>query len=650
MIRKQFDELKSSGRLPSPSGIGLKIMRMTQTDSWDITDLVAVVSADPALTSRIIKLANSAQEVGLAAIATLQDAAVRVGARNVSNQALSFSLVSGNRSGRCEEFEYDRFWSLSLATGVAAGQISKKASLAAPTEAFTCALLSKVGQLGLASVHPATYSELLVAANEDSSVDIASLENERFAINSREVTAALMEDWGMPEYFYESVSYQKRSVAGDETTNKKTIELVLTLRMAAVLGEFCLADEEAQVELWPAVARVREDLGLDSDEFQEFCESVAEEWKEWGANLNFSTTDCAELKDIERLAGGFEPHDAESIMVDGEIDPDKFRALRILAVDDEPVSLRVLAGQLKIAGHEVLMARDGEEALAMTLEHNPHIVISDWMMPKMDGLELCKALRRAQAGRSVYFLLLTGRDEEDRVVEAFEGGIDDYVAKPFNSKILLARVRAGLRLVNLREQVDLEQITQREKTAELGVLTRQLREAAFTDALTNLPNRRFCMESLETEWECWVKSKQELSVITLDIDFFKAVNDNHGHDVGDDVLCETSDAMKKVLRDGDMLARIGGEEFLVICPETNTEGALICAERIRVAIEEHVIESGGFKGNVTISSGVSTASEGMEDAYALIKASDEALYLAKGDGRNCVRTAPPRDLQLPRSA
>ncbi len=650
MIRKQFDELKNSGRLPSPSGIGLKILRMTQSPSWDISDLVSVVSADPALTSRIIKLANSVQSAGVGTVGSLQDAAIRVGARNVSNQALSFSLISGHRTGRCEEFDYDRFWALSLACGVAAGNVAKILGLGSPMEAFTCALLSKVGQLGLASVHSNAYGELLAACKQDGSLDIASLENERFAINSREVTAALMEDWGMPEYFSESILYQRRSLASDESTSKKTIELVLVLRMSATLAEFCLAEEDEQVEMWPAMLRVREDLGMDQPDFEAFSEEVGSEWQEWGQTLDLTTTDVTELELIAQRAEKTVPESAESLLVDGEIDPDKFRALRILAVDDEPVSLRVLAGQLKIAGHEVLMAKDGEEALAMTLECNPHIVISDWMMPNMDGLELCKALRRAQAGRSVYFLLLTGRDEEDRVVEAFEAGIDDYVAKPFNSKILLARVRAGLRLVNLREQVDLEQLTQREKTAELGVLTRQLREAAFTDPLTGLPNRRFSMDRLDAEWECWVKSKQELSVIMIDIDFFKAVNDNHGHDVGDAVLCETADVMKKALRDGDILARIGGEEFLVICPETDTAGALKCAERVRQAVEGNIIEPGGFDGHVTISAGVSTADDSMVDAYALLKAADEAVYAAKADGRNCSRTISRPPMELPRSA
>ena len=648
MIRKEFDELKNSGRLPSPSGIGLKVMRMTQTDSWEIKDLVDLISADPALTSRVIKQANSAQIGAVAAISTLQEAAVRIGARNVSNQALGFSLVSGNRAGRCEEFDYERFWSASLARGVAAEFVSKRAGMAIPAQGFTCALLATVGQLGLASVHPVSYSELIRACESDRTLELWKLEDERFAINSREVTIALMQDWGLPAYFGEAIGYQKRDVENDETVGKQTQELVLVLRMATSLAEFCMASAEEKVDQWPTMAQIRESLGFGQSEFQEFCGEIADRWTVWGSDLKLPTSDLDGLEDIERLADDAEKQANEA---DGNgVDLDRFRSLRILAVDDEPISLRVLAGQLKIAGHQVVTATNGEEALALTLDYNPHIVISDWNMPKLDGLGLCKALRSAQTGHTIYFLLLTGHDEEARVVEAFDGGIDDYVSKPFNPKILLARVRAGLRLVNLRERLDIEKAEQNKISADLGVLARQLREAAFRDPLTNLPNRRFGMEQLELAWEAWEKSQLVFSVIMLDIDFFKAVNDNYGHDVGDAVLCETADAMTSVIRDGDILARIGGEEFLVICPETDLTGALDCAERLRESVEAKIIESGQFTGSVTISLGVSSAHGLHADAYALMKSADEAVYKAKDEGRNRVRYFAPSEERLPKSA
>ena len=184
--------------------------------------------------------------------------------------------------------------------------------------------------------------------------------------------------------------------------------------------------------------RVREELDLDPKQLAELWDEVSTEWREWGSVLEVPTVALPSLQKVESRAGRCqtdEQRDSEEVQDD---EADQFRRLRILAVDDEPVSLKLLEGHLRNAGHEVITACNGKEALALTLEYNPHIVISDWMMPEMDGLELCQALRRARAGRSVYFLLVTGRGEEHRVVEAFESGIDDYVAKPFKPKILLA--------------------------------------------------------------------------------------------------------------------------------------------------------------------------------------------------------------------
>jgi diguanylate cyclase (GGDEF)-like protein len=519
-----------------------------------------------------------------------------------------------------------------------------------PTEAFTCALLSNVGELGLASVHPEAYSEVLAAVRMNPELDLWALEDDRFAINSREVSMAMMEDWGLPESFSEAVGYQKRIMVENEGAGHRTWELVSVMRLGRTIAKFCAAEEDRQVALWGSMRRVREELELEEEGFQDLCDGISRHWKDWGRELKLPTSDLGRLRDIENRSRMQEAEEALVAPADEEIDPDAFRPLRILAVDDEPVSLRVLASQLRIAGHEVIMARDGEQALALTLDRNPHIVISDWMMPKMDGLELCKALRRAQAGRSVYFLLLTGRDEEDRVVEAFEAGIDDYIAKPFNSKILLARVRAGLRLVNLREQVDREQEIQRGQTAELGVMARKLRRAALTDPLTGLPNRRYGMQRLQEEWIEVERTKHPLSVIMIDIDHFKSINDTHGHDVGDEVLCHVADVMRKVLRAADVISRVGGEEFLVVCPETDELGVEDCAERLRAAVERHLIETDGFTGHVTISLGTGTTDGALEDAFALLKVADAAVYRAKAAGRNCVQTGGTGEEQLSRSA
>jgi diguanylate cyclase (GGDEF)-like protein len=324
---------------------------------------------------------------------------------------------------------------------------------------------------------------------------------------------------------------------------------------------------------------------------------------------------------------------------DGSIGPVDARGLRILAVDDDPMSLKLLERHLVRAGHHVQCASDGNEALQIALETNPQVVVADWMMPSLDGIELCKALRRIESGRDMFFLLLTGRGEEDRIVEAFDAGVDDYVVKPFIPKLLIARIKGGQRVIELKEKVERDRQTMMKQVAELGLLTRKLRTAAMTDMLTELPNRRYAMRRIEQEWEASVRQNKPLSVIMIDIDHFKQVNDLHGHDVGDVVLKETANTLRNTTRQGEDTARLGGEEFIVVCTNTNLDQATACAERIRSAVESHTIACGSFKKNVTVSLGVAQRGPGITSVSALIKAADEAVYLAKGAGRNLVRVA-----------
>ena len=218
------------------------------------------------------------------------------------------------------------------------------------------------------------------------------------------------------------------------------------------------------------------------------------------------------------------------------------------------------------------------------------------MMPEMDGLQFCQALRRFGSGRNMYVLLLTGRGEEDRIVEAFDAGVDDYIVKPFKPKLLLARIRAGRRVVELQQQVEKDKKLQREQVAKLAVLNRKLRAAALTDPLTELPNRRYAMKRLDVEWANAERTGHPLSVLMVDIDRFKTINDTHGHDMGDLVLRETAKAMCRTLRRSDTCARIGGEEFVVISPNTDPEGARSLAERIRNEGRNHDREGRRLRG------------------------------------------------------
>ena len=202
----------------------------------------------------------------------------------------------------------------------------------------------------------------------------------------------------------------------------------------------------------------------------------------------------------------------------------------------------------------------------MVLEINPQLVISNWSMPDMDGTTLVKALWQAKLGRQVYVILLTGSANDDTHIAAFEAGADDSMPKPFAPKLLAARLQACARVVGLQEEVRRDKEELCRCLAELGVANRKLQQAALTDPLTGLYNRRYALDRLDQEWSDSVRGAQPLACLVLDIDHFKKINDTHGHDVGDRVLVATAGLLRATLRRGDIVCRMGGEEFVALGP------------------------------------------------------------------------------------
>jgi diguanylate cyclase (GGDEF)-like protein len=632
--QERFEELKQAGDLPSPAGVGMRILMLTQRDDCSVEDIAHTIDADPALTGRIIKLATSSQQAGVCTISTVKEAAVRLGLRTVRNVALGFSLVAGNRRGACQRFDYDRFWSWSLANAVAAKAISQEVGVGLPAEVFTCGLLLRVGRLALATVHPTDYAAVLEEVEEDSSALLSDLEDARFNINHREVGALLLEDWGLPSSFSEVLRlFEGRAGEVHNVEHPEANDLLRIIDVSSAVAGILTAETDRQHELWPILRRVCEGVAVDPEHLCKILDDVAEEWRQWGEMLKVPTS---EVQPFSTIHSKGEAYDADRKVQEAAQFTDPSQGLRILAVDDDPVSLKLLTKHLEKAGHSVTTATNGKEALGLALQSSPQIVVTDWMMPEMDGIQLCKALRRFPSGQNIYVLILTGRAEEDRVVQAFGAGVDDYIVKPFKPRLLHARIRSGKRVVLLQEQAERDKQQLSEKNAKLSVLTRKLSAAAMSDALTDMPNRRYAMKRLEMEWATSARSGSPMSLIMADIDLFKAVNDTYGHDVGDLVLKQTAKAINRSLRRGDTCARIGGEEFLVICPDTDLETAYQIAERIRESVEINRMVSGEFDGSVTMSLGVAQRTPGIATIDELLKAADEAVYVAKRSGRNRV--------------
>lgn len=624
-LGQSFEELKLTGRLPSPPGVGMAILKLTEADDFSVADISHAIQTDPALTGRILKFTNSARSVSVSPITTVDEAVVRVGVQSIRTVVLGFSLISAYSEGACEAFDYGRFWSESLARAVGAKRLSQSIGLAVPAEAYSIGLLSGIGRLALASVHSAEYSKVIGRSGGEPRM-LLKFENEAFAIDHGQAGACLLRDWGLPESHCRAVDLIERDY-DPEAEEAATQDLVAVVRLATRIAEVCVAGEDVASEIWNRIETLRHGTNLSPDELISVCDQIVTEWKDWAQILDVQTNDVPPFSEIRMLAT--EPEQSDSPLAGARKD----RPLRVLAVDDERVSLRLLSHQLKADGYDVTEASGGKEALEMALSTVPDVIVTDWKMPGMDGLELCRTLRRHEIGQSIYIVILTGMEDEDAVVEAFESEIDDYVTKPFNPKVLRARVRAGARVVELKRQVAADQSQLRENLAALAVLNRRLEKTSLTDPLTQLPNRRFAMERLGEAWGRHDRNGAPFSLIMIDIDHFKRVNDDFGHDTGDEVLRNTAAVLDDETRESEVVCRLGGEEFLVIC-DGGLAGAEACAARLRESIEANVIEHGDFKEAITISLGVAYAESDDDSLDDVLRRSDEAVYQAKRDGRN----------------
>jgi two-component system cell cycle response regulator len=297
----------------------------------------------------------------------------------------------------------------------------------------------------------------------------------------------------------------------------------------------------------------------------------------------------------------------------------------ILLAEDDPVTRMLMTRFLKKAGYEVDAVANGSQALdKMTKRYYP-MLVTDWEMPEMDGVSLCKAVRNLQLDGYVYALLLTARDSKEHIIAGLEAGADDYLIKPVHEAELIARLNAGRRILNLEHS--------------LRVANQRNRILSITDALTGAHNRRYLMEQLPRELERCRRYAYPLSVLMCDIDHFKGINDAHGHAAGDDVLQQFAALAQKSIRtNSDWIARYGGEEFLIVLPETAYEGALFVAEKIRMLIAATPFATRSGDSPVTASFGVaSTGPNGPDIALkvdALIRTADECLYQSKQGGRN----------------
>jgi two-component system, cell cycle response regulator len=298
--------------------------------------------------------------------------------------------------------------------------------------------------------------------------------------------------------------------------------------------------------------------------------------------------------------------------------------MRILVAEDECVTQRILHALLRNWGDEVVTVTNGSAAWEMLDRDNaPRLAIIDWMIPDINGLEICQRLRRLENRPYTYVLLITSRSQSDDPLRALEAGADDYLTKPINHSELRARLQTGRRILGLQEQ--------------LLAAQEELKKKASHDGLTALWNRGAVLEILERELIHGAREGVPLSIIMCDLDYFKRINDNFGHLTGDAALREAADRLRAALRESDWLGRYGGEEFLAVLPDCDLTEGMRIAERLRhaIAVEPFPLAEGPMA--LTVSIGVA-ATDGKRTLPMnhLLHVADAALFRAKRAGRNRV--------------
>jgi diguanylate cyclase (GGDEF)-like protein len=309
---------------------------------------------------------------------------------------------------------------------------------------------------------------------------------------------------------------------------------------------------------------------------------------------------------------------------------------RVLVIDDDPVSRDLVSLHLSAAGYEPLPAENGILALAMIHQRLPRIVISDWLMPKMDGLQVCRQIRSLQSDSLTYFIMLTVQSDKAKLLEAFDAGVDDFLSKPFHEGELLARVRAGSRIVRLCDELKERSQSLSRSNMELCRLNEKLRQSSTTDDLTKLFNRRQAMVRLREQWALCERYGHSLACAMIDIDHFKRVNDTYGHLRGDVVLQQIGGVLLANVRASDSVYRIGGEEFLILFPQQTADQASVSAQRCCEKVRSAVFARADRTEPITISVGVAQRGASMRNPDDLLRTADDTLYAAKREGRNRV--------------
>lgn len=612
-------------------------MRTLDDEKSSIAELARVIKGDPAFVGRLIKAANGAL-FRQRAIVSVQEALMVLGIPAVRALALGFSLLSNYRKGVCQGFDYMRFWSSSIIMALTMQRLAIRLHTVAADEFFSIGLLARIGELALATVYPAKYGQLLVADKPDA--DLLTREQQTFSMTHADLGTAMLADWGIPSVFTNAVRYFECPQEAPFAADGREMQVMQCLTIARCVADICLGEPREQCGLTEKAVRLAAHLGCARENFIGDCNEVARQWPEWSKLLQLGDVKCPSFEALSGIGGGAaESRGAVSESGDkavpGTPDMESMSSVRAVLVTSDAVTRKKL---LKALG-ETDIETSEYPCLNGLMEHifdvQPQMLVLDVEDDVAHTISLLRILRTSRFGRGMFVLLLLPSGDKECIAAA-DAGADDFFVKTSEDRILLARLGMARRVVMLQHELEHEREELRHFAAELAISNRSLQEAALTDALTGLPNRRYALERMQQEWAASHRSSGSLACMVIDLDNFKQINDINGHDVGDMALRLISETLRRVLRSQDVICRTGGDEFLVICPETSQDEVIACGERLRKKIESLAIPNEDEVIRLSISVGVAVRDKSLSNISDLIKKADRAALMAKRQGRNQV--------------
>ena len=619
---ERYKQLNASGQMPSPKGVALAVIRLLQRDDYKIDDLVRLVQSDPAIAGELLKFSNAASFGHSRPIVSLSKAVTTLGTLRVRVLVLALSLLHNHRSGNCPQFDYERFWSRALAAAISAQALAPYAKITAE-ENFTAGLLCSVGELALASIFPERYGEIISAA-DDSVHKRLALEREAFDTDHRELGATLLLEWGLPEVLVTAVYHCELPDEAGFQDGTRIYGLALSLHAALALAEICVTEEGVRWTMLPNLFAKAARLGIGTNELNSMADGIITSWLEWGKLLEIQTRKVTSFADM--LASS-QPREQVST------GPNNMSALLICMKSPE---FSEITGCLKTNGYTVNHVFNSMDGLVMALGKKPDLIIIEMSAPKIDGTAFCNALRNNPVRRDAYIILMVNHEDPGLITQVLDLGADDFLLQPVTVLTLHAKLRGVSRILQLQKELIKERNSLVNSAREWAGINRRLVNVAMTDPLTQMPNRRYGLDFLSTEWAFANANNLPLACLMIDIDHFKKINDQNGHKTGDEVLEKVAKALQASTRSGDLVFRYGGEEFCMICPGAAPDTARVIAERIRQSVEEYYFQFEKLHIAATVSIGVAVKLPTHANEEALIHDADIALYHAKESGRNRV--------------